>query len=80
MLGPSGCGKYTTLRLIAGLRAFSGRIHIGDRDVTVPGRHHVAMVFQSYALRTSQCGKTSSWTQGAQSSGDRPEPTAGQSR
>lgn len=53
LLGPSGCGKSTTLRMIAGLEeASSGRIHIGERDVTrlPPGDRGLSMVFQSYAL------------------------------
>ena len=53
LLGPSGCGKTTTLRLIAGLEmATSGRIWIGDTDVTpLPATDRdVSMVFQSYAL------------------------------
>jgi iron(III) transport system ATP-binding protein len=53
LLGPSGCGKTTTLRLIAGLeRPTSGRIRIGDDDVTaLPATERdVSMVFQSYAL------------------------------
>ena len=53
LVGPSGCGKTTLLRLIAGLEeATSGRIHIGDRDVTNvhPRERAIAMVFQSYAL------------------------------
>ena len=53
LLGPSGCGKTTTLRLIAGLEmATSGRIWIGDADVTeLPATDRdVSMVFQSYAL------------------------------
>ncbi len=53
LLGPSGCGKTTTLRMIAGLEmASSGRILIGDRDVTrLPATDRdVSMVFQSYAL------------------------------
>lgn len=53
LLGPSGCGKTTTLRMIAGLEmASSGRIMIGDRDVTkLPATDRdVSMVFQSYAL------------------------------
>ncbi|SFU76703.1 carbohydrate ABC transporter ATP-binding protein, CUT1 family (TC 3.A.1.1.-) [Halomonas korlensis] len=53
LLGPSGCGKSTTLRMVAGLeQASSGRIHIGERDVTdlPPGDRGISMVFQSYAL------------------------------
>lgn len=53
LLGPSGCGKTTTLRMIAGLEmATSGRILIGERDVTkLPATDRdVSMVFQSYAL------------------------------
>ena len=53
LLGPSGCGKTTTLRMIAGLEmATSGRIMIGDMDVTkLPATDRdVSMVFQSYAL------------------------------
>jgi len=53
LLGPSGCGKTTLLRTIAGLeKATGGTISIGDREVTdlEPGRRHVAMVFQDYAL------------------------------
>ncbi len=53
LLGPSGCGKTTTLRIIAALEmASSGRILIGDQDVTkLPATDRdVSMVFQSYAL------------------------------
>ncbi|AOB41214.1 ABC transporter ATP-binding protein [Bordetella parapertussis] len=53
LLGPSGCGKSTTLRMIAGLDTpTSGRIRIGDRDVTdlPPAKRRISMVFQSYAL------------------------------
>jgi multiple sugar transport system ATP-binding protein len=52
-VGPSGCGKSTSLRLIAGLeRPTSGRIFIGDRDITMlhPRARNIAMVFQDYAL------------------------------
>ena len=53
LVGPSGCGKSTTLRMIAGLEEVtSGRIRIGDRDVTAlePRARNIAMVFQNYAL------------------------------
>src|SRR5215472_1081261 len=53
VLGASGSGKTTALRMIAGLESVSsGHIKIGDRDVTdvLPKYRDVAMVFQSYAL------------------------------
>src|SRR3990167_6393778 len=53
LVGGSGCGKSTTLRLIAGLEtANEGTITIGDRDVTniPPKDRDIAMVFQNYAL------------------------------
>ena len=53
LLGPSGCGKTTALRMLAGLELpTSGRIMIGDRDVSrlAPRDRDIAMVFQSYAL------------------------------
>jgi multiple sugar transport system ATP-binding protein len=53
LVGASGCGKTTLLRLIAGLEeATAGRISIDGRDVTEkpPRQRDVAMVFQSYAL------------------------------
>jgi multiple sugar transport system ATP-binding protein len=53
LVGPSGSGKSTVLRMIAGLeKVTSGRILIGDRDVTElpPQSRDIAMVFQSYAL------------------------------
>src|SRR6202008_2482166 len=53
LLGPSGCEKTTTLRLIAGLEMVSsGTITIGGRDVTsAPASEgDVSMVVQSHAL------------------------------
>ncbi|MBT4267128.1 MAG: ABC transporter ATP-binding protein [Deltaproteobacteria bacterium] len=53
LLGPTGAGKTTTLRLIAGLEwADEGRIQIGDMDVTKsqPAERDVAFVFQQYSL------------------------------
>jgi ABC-type Fe3+/spermidine/putrescine transport system ATPase subunit len=53
LLGASGSGKTTTLRLIAGLETpTSGTIHFAGRDITdVPPTHRdMRMVFQDYAL------------------------------
>jgi multiple sugar transport system ATP-binding protein len=53
LLGPTGCGKTTVLRLIAGLEiATEGEILIGGDDVDSvgPPDRGVAMVFQEYAL------------------------------
>ena len=53
LLGASGSGKTTALRMIAGLETTtSGVITIAGRDVTnvLPKNRDVAMVFQSYAL------------------------------
>ncbi|MER8233832.1 ABC transporter ATP-binding protein [Streptomyces sp. NPDC094049] len=53
LLGASGCGKTTTLRMIAGLEDPStGTVFLGDRDVTdlPPYKRPVNTVFQSYAL------------------------------
>ncbi len=53
LLGPSGAGKTTTLRLVAGLEApDAGTVHIGGRDVTAlaPARRDVTFVFQQYSL------------------------------
>jgi multiple sugar transport system ATP-binding protein len=53
LVGASGCGKTTLLRLIAGLEeATAGRVSIDGKDVTdrPPRQRDVAMVFQSYAL------------------------------
>ena len=53
ILGASGCGKTTLLRLLAGLeRPDSGRIVIDGVDVTdtPPYERPVNLMFQSYAL------------------------------
>lgn len=52
-LGSSGCGKTTTIRIIAGLETpDSGRVLINGNDVTLlePNRRDVNTVFQNYAL------------------------------
>ncbi len=53
LLGASGCGKTTTLRMVAGLEdPTSGTISIGDKDITNlrAFERPVNTVFQSYAL------------------------------
>ncbi|GGU34686.1 ABC transporter ATP-binding protein [Streptomyces violascens] len=53
LLGASGCGKTTTLRMIAGLEEpTTGTVFLGDKDVTdlPPYKRPVNTVFQSYAL------------------------------
>jgi multiple sugar transport system ATP-binding protein len=53
LLGPTGAGKTTTLRLFAGLETpDAGRIEIDRQDVTrlEPARRDVAFVFQQYSL------------------------------
>jgi len=53
LVGGSGCGKTTTLRLIAGFeRPDAGAILFDDRVVNdiPPSRRGVGLVFQSYAL------------------------------
>ncbi|NIZ08603.1 ABC transporter ATP-binding protein [Pseudooceanicola sp. HF7] len=53
LLGASGCGKTTTLRLVAGfLEPTAGTIMLGDRDLTRLPAHSrdIGLVFQTYAL------------------------------
>ena len=59
LLGSSGCGKTTTLRLVGGLEnPDGGEIHLGDRCLVSeskrlfvkPEKRDMGMVFQSYAL------------------------------
>jgi spermidine/putrescine transport system ATP-binding protein len=53
LLGASGCGKTTTLRMVSGLEEPTiGQIFLGDEDVTdrKPYRRPVNTVFQNYAL------------------------------
>jgi multiple sugar transport system ATP-binding protein len=53
LLGPSGAGKTTTLRLVAGLETpEAGSVHIGGRAVTTlaPALRDVTFVFQQYSL------------------------------
>jgi iron(III) transport system ATP-binding protein len=59
LLGPSGCGTTTTLRMIAGfVQPDEGEIRAGDLTIASPARgiclppeaRRMAMVFQNYAL------------------------------
>lgn len=53
LLGASGCGKTTTLRIIAGLELpDSGSVILEGRDITdwEPNKRDVNTVFQNYAL------------------------------
>ena len=53
LVGASGCGKSTVLRMIAGLEEITdGDIYIGDKKVNdiQPKDRDIAFVFQSYAL------------------------------
>ena len=53
LVGESGCGKSTTLRMIAGFEEITkGELYMDGRVVNdiAPGERNIAMVFQSYAL------------------------------
>lgn len=53
LLGPTGAGKTTTLRMVAGLdQPDSGQVSIGGLGVNnlTPAQRDVAMVFQQYSL------------------------------
>ncbi|WP_256742690.1 ABC transporter ATP-binding protein, partial [Cronobacter sakazakii] len=53
IVGPSGCAKSTTLRMLAGLETISGgEVRIGEKLVNnlAPKERGIAMVFQNYAL------------------------------
>lgn len=56
LLGPSGGGKTTILRMICGLeQPDDGQIYLGERDITrlSPRLRNVGMVFQDYGLYPS---------------------------
>lgn len=53
LLGPTGAGKTTVLRLVSGLETTdAGEIRIGGQSMTglTPAQRNVAMVFQQYSL------------------------------
>jgi len=53
LLGPTGAGKTTTLRMVSGLdKPDTGSVMIGGRDMAglTPAQRDVTMVFQQYSL------------------------------
>ncbi|MFK5978722.1 MAG: ABC transporter ATP-binding protein [Rhizobiaceae bacterium] len=53
LLGSSGCGKTSTLRMVAGFESTSrGKIHLAGREVHMlrPVKRNVAMAFEGYSL------------------------------
>ena len=53
LLGSSGCGKTSTLRMIAGFEdVTSGAIKVGERVINtlLPAERNIAMAFEGYAL------------------------------
>jgi len=53
LVGSSGCGKTTLLRMIAGIGpASSGQVLMNGKDISevAPGKRDIAMVFQNYAI------------------------------
>ena len=59
LLGESGCGKSTMLRMIAGLDDVTeGRILIDGRDVTQPRRWRAT---SPWCSRTTRCIRTWTW-------------------
>lgn len=53
LVGASGCGKTTLLRMVAGIGpATSGEILLDGKNISnvAPGKRDIAMVFQNYAI------------------------------
>ena len=53
LLGPTGCGKTTLLRMIAGFNTIDGgEFYFDDRLINDlnPAKRNIGMVFQSYAI------------------------------
>lgn len=53
LVGASGCGKTTLLRMVAGIGpATSGEIYMDGEEISdiPPGKRGIAMVFQNYAI------------------------------
>ena len=78
LVGPSGCAKSTTLRLISGLEQPSaGEVWVGDEMVNGkdPQARNLAMVFQSYALFPNMTVR-GNLSFGMQVRGEKPEAVA----
>ena len=59
LVGASGCGKTTLLRMIAGIGpATSGELFIDGEEISdvPPGKRGIAMVFQNYANLSDDVG------------------------
>lgn len=53
LLGPSGCGKATLLRMIAGFNTIEGGdFYFGNKRINDfhPAKRNIGMVFQNYAI------------------------------
>ena len=66
LVGPSGCGKLTLLRMLAGLEEIDGGAIAIDKVVndTESKDRDIAMVFQSYALYPHMTVRANYPTQG----------------
>ena len=78
LVGPSGCGESTLLRMIAGLEEVSGgEIWIGEREVSrlAPRDRDIAIVFRTTrSTPTSPSSATSAMAQGAKDAQGRRRP------